>query len=104
MNVRVATDGFEIPGEEGAHAVGGGLVVAGRFDLDELADGLDDFFLAGFEIEEALAPEWIGWFRSCFFSGGHVFLRRVLVRGLESSPEGDPSLRLKGGSARDDAF
>ena len=51
VNVGVAADGFEVSGEEGAHAVGGGLVVAGGFDLDELADGLDDFFLAGFEVE-----------------------------------------------------
>jgi len=79
VDVRVSADRFEISGEEGTHAVGGGLVVAGRFDLDELADGLDNFFLAGFKVEEAVAPQWVGrswvgwgWFRNGFFSGGHL--------------------------------
>ena len=58
MHLQVSTEGFEIAGEECAHAVGGGLVVTGRFDLDELADGLDDFFLAGFEVAQALGPWW----------------------------------------------
>jgi len=75
VDVRVSADRFEISGEEGTHAVGGGLVVAGRFDLDELADGLDDFFLAGLEVEEAIAPRWVWWglFRNRFFPARHFF-------------------------------
>jgi hypothetical protein len=59
MNASASAHGLEAPGEERAHAVGGRLVVAGRFDLDELADGLNDFFLAGFEVAEALGPEGV---------------------------------------------
>ena len=60
VDAGVSADGFEASGEEGAHAVGGGLVVAGRFDFDELADGLDDLFLARFEVAQALGPDGIG--------------------------------------------
>ena len=60
VDARAAADGFEASGEERAHAVGGGLVVAGRFDLDELADGLDDLLLARFEVAQAFGPDRVG--------------------------------------------
>jgi hypothetical protein len=94
VDLQVSAEGFEISGEEGAHAVGGGLVVAGRFDLDELADGLDDFFLAEFEVVEALGPRRGGvcgggggragpdWFRTSWFFDRHfsAVLRRCVRR------------------------
>jgi hypothetical protein len=36
------------------HAIGRGLVVAGRFDLDEFADGLKESFPAGLEIVKTI--------------------------------------------------
>ena len=60
MDTSASAYGFEAAGEEGAHAVGGGLVVAGRFDLDEFADGLDDLLLAGFKVAEAFGPDRVG--------------------------------------------
>ena len=61
---------FEFVRQGCAHAVGGGLVVAGRFDLDEFADRLDEGGLAGFEVVQAFEPNAV---RS--FSG---FARTVL--------------------------
>jgi hypothetical protein len=40
--------------EMGTHAVGGGFVVAGRFDFNEFANGLEEFVLAGFEVLETV--------------------------------------------------
>src|SRR5580700_9301054 len=73
MHSRASADGFEPSGEESAHAIGGGLVVAGRFDFDKLADGLDDLFLARFEVAQALGPQRVGWnFFRGGFSGWHL--------------------------------
>ena len=61
---------FEAGGEQGAHAVGGEFVVAGRFDFDEFADGLDEGREARFEIVEAFGPDRIEFVFSsarCFF-------------------------------------
>jgi len=70
---------FESSCEEGAHAVGSGLVIAGRFDLHKLADHLHDLLLPGFEIAQPFAPyrvylECFGWFllRACSFFARHL--------------------------------
>ena len=91
VDTRAAAHGFEAAGEERAHAVGGGLVVAGRFDLDELADGLDNLLLAGFEIAEAFGPDRVGLerlragsFGACSFLGRHhsSVCRRAWLRAF----------------------
>ena len=75
-----ATEGFEGAGEKGAHAIGGGLMVAGRFDLDELADGFEERVLARFEVAEAVEESGSG----CVFGE-----RRSSWRALGLNP-GDP--------------
>ena len=72
MDAGASADSFESSGEEGAHAVGGGLVVAGGFDLDEFADGLDDLLPAGFEVAQALGPDGT-------VGGSFGFARDVLI-------------------------
>ncbi len=60
VDAGVAAHGLEASGEEGAHAIGSRLVVAGGFDFYELADRLDDLFLARFKVAQALGPDGIG--------------------------------------------
>jgi hypothetical protein len=78
VDAGAAAYGFEAAGEERSHAVGGGLVVTGRFDLDELADGLDNLLLADLEIAQAFGPDRVGLerlgagsLRGCGFLGRH---------------------------------
>ena len=47
MHSGASAEGFESFGEEPGHAVRGGFVVAGGFDLDEFADGADERVLLG---------------------------------------------------------
>ncbi len=76
-----SAEGFEALGEEAAHAVGGGLIVAGGFDLDEFADGADESGLFGFEVAETVGPVGI------FF--GHV---SYAPSGLDHIGFGNPRL------------
>jgi hypothetical protein len=46
VNLNAATDPFEAGGERGGEAIDSGLVVAGRFDLDQFTGGVNDFFAA----------------------------------------------------------
>jgi hypothetical protein len=72
---RSTADRLETSGKEGAHAVCRGLVIAGRFDFDKFADGLDDLILASFEVAQPLGPNRVR--RECFgtiFPGAGCFL------------------------------
>ena len=93
VHASVSTDGFETSREECAHAVGSGLVVAGGFDFDELANGLDDLFLARFEVAQALGPDGIGvecfrstWLGACSFLARHDALVSGPCRGRTCGP------------------
>jgi len=70
MEFGVAAESFEASGEESAELVHRSLVAAGRFDFDELGDGLDEgvFFL--FEPVKALGGARIefGLCSRCLFS------------------------------------
>jgi hypothetical protein len=68
MQLRVATDEGKLLRDKSAHAVGGGFVVAGRFDFDEFANGLKECVLAGLEVVETIEVGLI--------FGIHDFLQR----------------------------
>src|SRR5579872_850775 len=56
MKLRAASNRFEGSRQKCAHTVGGGLVIAGRLDLDERADGLNKCIAPRFEILQPLVP------------------------------------------------
>jgi hypothetical protein len=79
MDERASADCFEASGEKCAHAIGCGLVVAGRFYFDKFANRLDDLILAGLEVSQALGPDGVchEWFGTIFlgpsyFLSGHL--------------------------------
>src|SRR5215472_3492704 len=67
-----SAEGFETGGEQGAHAVGSELVVAGGFDFDEFTDGLDESVVTDGEILQAVVPVE-GGVRGGFFCGHGLF-------------------------------
>jgi hypothetical protein len=56
VELNVSTERFELGRKEGGDVVDGCLVVAGRFDLDELANCADYFVLTLRKIAQALSP------------------------------------------------
>jgi hypothetical protein len=66
VQMRAATDQGELFGEKSAYTIGGGFVVAGRFDFDKFADGLEECVLAGFEVVETVEVGLIFGFSSLF--------------------------------------
>ncbi len=93
VHARTSAESLEARREQRAHAVGGQLVIAGRFDPDKRADGLDDLFLPGFEVAQSLAPYrvrsgWVGsvLLRTCCFLARH--LCAALRPGAEEAPSG----------------
>ncbi len=72
VDAHAAAERFEFLREKDAHAIGGGLVVAGRLDFGKLADGAHEFFLLAFEIAQAIAPHIFGLTdRLLVFPGRH---------------------------------
>ena len=55
MQLRAATDDGEPLRDKSAHAIGGGFIVAGRFDFDKFPDGLEECVLAGFEVKKTVS-------------------------------------------------
>src|SRR5581483_10107227 len=49
MKLRMSAETFEATGQERTQAIDGLLVIAGRFDFDQLANGLDHLLAALFE-------------------------------------------------------
>jgi hypothetical protein len=60
MNACASAKGLEAPGEQGAHTIAGQFVVAGGFNLDELADGFDEGLLPIFEVLQPFVPNGFG--------------------------------------------
>src|ERR1700722_4382125 len=79
MHVGAPSESLEPSCEQRAHAVGGQLVIAGRFDRDQLPDRFDDLFLPGFEVTQPLVPHCtggglIGSRRTCSFLLSHLWV------------------------------
>src|SRR5205823_438651 len=58
MKHGVAAEAFKASGEQGSEAVGGWLVVGGRFDFDQLAHGFDHGLTAFFEVAQTSLQIW----------------------------------------------
>ena len=58
MELRASAQSLEPGRDVGGNAADGRLVVAGRFDFDEIANRVDDLVLMFREISQAIGPCW----------------------------------------------